>query len=242
MFDPVLLFEDIASSNGLKFIYGAKSFLNWEITQQVLTAGDLFLAMFPFEERGKTDNGSVSSWNVSTILWVGLKFDPSVTLSNLDETEKQKYDRRLKVLSAMIQKVLDDLCASDVELVGEPRRFRELNKFDENTDVVGCDLSFIYDINQSNGAPFIPSINSGSDITDTSFIANWDKINATGYYIDVAVDASFITKIVNNIYVGNKDYKLISGLVTNTDYWYRIRACNSVGTSLSSTAKKVTTL
>jgi hypothetical protein len=166
MYDPVKLFEDIATANGFQFIYGTQKFQNWEVTQKDLTDGSLFLAMFPFEERGKVHNGSVSEWKVSTILWVGVKFDPLITHSNLDETEKQKYDRRLKTLSAAVQVILDDLCASEVELVDEPRRFRELNKFDENTDVVGCELSFVYDRNQSNIAtPVIPTMSLTADST-----------------------------------------------------------------------------
>jgi len=145
MLDPVQLFEDIATVNGLKFFYGAKPFLNWEMTQTSLNGSEVFLALFPFDEPAVMDNGSVSSWSVSTIIWVGRKFDaPDATFSSADETEAQKYKRRLKDLRAYIDIILGDLCGdADIE-VTEARVFRELNKFDENTDVVGCELTFVY--------------------------------------------------------------------------------------------------
>ena len=242
MFDPVKLFEDIATSNGLTFIYGARHFQNWEITQKDLTDGSLFLGMFPFEERGQVHNGSVSSWIVSTILCVGAKFDPAGTFSNLDETEMQKYDRRLKTFSAMVQTILDDLCASDVELIGEPRRFRELNKFDENTDYIGCELSFVYDIQESNSVPVIPVALPASDIGDMAFIATWEKIIASGYYLDVATDLLFTNKVVNNRDCGNVSFSYVSGLNSETTYYYRVRAYNTTGTSGNSNVITAVTL
>jgi hypothetical protein len=151
MFDPVKLFEDIATTNDLLFIYGAKPFLNWELTQQSIDGSETFLGMFPFTEQAAIDNGGVNGWAASTILWVGRKFDaPKSTLSSLDETEKQKYDRRLKYLRAFIDIILDNLCDdAHVELISA-RTFRELNKFDENTDVIGCEITFNYDKDYTN--------------------------------------------------------------------------------------------
>lgn len=244
MFDPVKLFEDIALANDLIFIYGAKSHLNWEVTQKDLTEADMIMAMFPFEEVGKFDNGSVSEWTVSTVLWIGAKFDPALTTySNLDETEKQKYDRRLKTFSAMINTILSDLCASVVE-VTNVRRFRELNRFDENADVMGCELTFVYDPMQENAVPPAPLLNACSDITDTSFIVSWKQNGALGYYLDIATDAAFTAMVTgfNNLDLQNVSYKLASGLNSETKYYIRMRAYNSVGTSGNSLTVTATTL
>lgn len=246
MFDPVKLFEDIADDNSMEFIYGAKPFLNWEVTQKDLTAGNLFLAMFPFTEQGALDNGKVGEWAVSTILWVGCKFDASATTYvSLDETERQKYDRRLKTLSTMVQTVLDDLCASGYVQVMTARRFRELNKFDENTDVVGCELTFKYDILADNVTISFPVAQSGSSITSSSFSANWlAPAGATAYYLDVATDELFTHKLTgyNNKSIGNVLTAPVTGLASLTDYYYRLRATNGDTTSIDSAVIHVKTL
>jgi len=243
MFDPVLFFEDIATAQSLRFIYGAKPFQNWEITQRELDSGEGFLGMFPFREGGTTDNGSITSWEVSTVLWVGRKFDPAGTYSSLDETEKQKYDRRLKYLRALMEAILQSLCGStEIEVVGRPEIFRELNKFDENTDVIGCNLSFTYNPDEENSAPPAPVAIAASSITATQFVANWNKLQADGYYLDVATDTAFTSLVVDDLDCGNHEYSLVTGLTTGTTYYYRVRAYNSTGTSGNSNTITAVTL
>ena len=243
MFDPVLIFENIATAQSLRFIYGAKPFQNWEITQREIDSGEGFLGMFPFREGGTTDNGSITSWEVSTVLWVGRKFDPAGTYSSLDETEKQKYDRRLKYLRALMEAILQSLCGStEIEVVGRPEIFRELNKFDENTDVIGCNLSFTYNPDEENSAPPAPVAIAASSITATQFVANWNKLQADGYYLDVATDTAFTSLVVDDLDCGNHEYSLVTGLTTGTTYYYRVRAYNSTGTSGNSNTITAVTL
>jgi len=243
MFDPVLFFENIATAQSLVFIYGAKPFQNWEITQKDIASGASFLGMFPFRESGETDNGAVMSWEVSTVLWVGRKFDPAGTFSSLDETEKQKYDRRLKYLRALMETILSSLCGdSDVEIVGRPEIFRELNKFDENTDVIGCNLSFRYDPDAENSAPVVPFALAATSIGAGQFIANWQGLQADGYYLDVATDTAFTSLVVTNRDCGLFEYSLVTGLEAGTDYYYRVRAYNETGTSANSNTINAETL
>jgi hypothetical protein len=241
MYDPVKVFEDVATAQGLTFIYGAKPFQNWELTQKDIASGECFLGMFPFRERGEVDNGAVATYNVTTVLWVGRKFDPAGTYSSLDETEKQKYDRRLKYLRGLMEVVLSSLCGTLVE-VTSVEIFRELNRFDENTDVIGCDLSFTYDPAYDNSAPVVPLATAASSIAATQFIANWQKVQADKYYLDVSVSSTFSTFVVNNRDCGNHEYSLVTGLVTGTTYYYRVRAYNTIGTSASSNTITAVTL
>ena len=242
MFDPVLFFENIATAQSLRFIYGAKPFQNWEITQRELDSGEGFLGMFPFRERGTTDNGSVAAWSVSTVIWVGRKFDPAGTYSSLDETEKQKYDRRLKYLRALMEVILQSLCGSTEVEITDVEIFRELNKFDENTDVIGCNLSFTYNPDEENSVPPAPVAIAATNITATQFVANWNKLQADGYYLDVATDTAFTTMVVTNRDCGNHEYSLVTGLTTGTTYYYRVRAYNSTGTSGNSNTITAVTL
>ena len=97
-----------------------------------------------------------------------------------------------------------------------------------------------------SGVPEAPTAlaATGKTSTQKQFTANW-KANGegdkpiTGYYIDVAEDKNF-TKIVpgyNNYYVdGNVTSCLIDGtaLEAGKTYYYRVRAKNALGQSLSS--------
>ena len=75
--------------------------------------------------------------------------------------------------------------------------------------------------------------------TTGAFTAHWNTVSgATGYCLDVATDRKF-TNIVsgyNNLNVGNTlEYKVNSNIIkTNTTYYYRVRAVNAQGQSLSS--------
>lgn len=97
------------------------------------------------------------------------------------------------------------------------------------------------------GVPDAPTAKAASGKVDevAGFTANWEPngegaSKITGYYIDVAEDPNF-TKIVsgyNNYYIdgGNtRSYEIKSNAIkANTTYYYRVRAKNTQGQSLSS--------
>jgi FG-GAP repeat. len=81
-----------------------------------------------------------------------------------------------------------------------------------------------------------PIAASATSITQTSFSANWGSSSgATGYRIDVATDAAFTTLLTgyNNKDVGNVTSLAVSGLTSNTSYYYRVKAYIATGTSIN---------
>lgn len=155
MIDLVKVFKDYATTAEYEFAYGRKDIQNWEITANAtLSAGESVLLLFPMIESGNIDNSIIHSWNVSTQLWLGRKFDTETVEeesvitghSKLDETEEQKYDNRLKDLRDNLATYIKAVfCGeSELELTGA-RILREINQFDENLDFVVAEITFIAD-------------------------------------------------------------------------------------------------
>lgn len=150
MIDVVQKFKDAAGVVGYEFAYGRKDIQNWETTKSVtLSAGKTVLLVFPFIEDAEIDNSIIHKWSVSTQLWLGKKFDVNVstgTYARLDETELQKYNRRLQTLRSNMETFLKTIFCGDDDLeLTSARVFREINQFDENLDFVTCELIFLYD-------------------------------------------------------------------------------------------------
>ncbi len=91
----------------------------------------------------------------------------------------------------------------------------------------------------------IPVSGPASGIGETGFTANWNlSAGATGYHIDVATDAGFVTMVsgYNNKDAGNVTTLNITGLTPKTTYYYRVRTNNEMGTSVNSNTVNVSTL
>jgi hypothetical protein len=96
----------------------------------------------------------------------------------------------------------------------------------------------------TGSAPSAPSANSATSVTNSSFTSNWNSsTGATGYRLDVAINSSFSSFVsgYNNLDVGNVLSRSVTGLNSNTTYYYRVRAYNSAGTSGNSNTISVTT-
>jgi len=118
-------------------------------------------------------------------------------------------------------------------------------------------------LNQGNRNPFIdfpeyagyiwgeetpglvpPNAAAATNITSSSFSANWSDIAAAdGYYIDVATDNGFssILTAYYNYDAGDANTLQITGLSPDTDYFYRLRSYDSETTSDNSNIVSVTT-
>ncbi len=91
-----------------------------------------------------------------------------------------------------------------------------------------------YNLNDGSGNPRskelklkTPQVKAPSSITETGFVANWNKVQgATAYVIDIATDAKFsnIDGIYNNLDIGDIDSMEIVELKSGTEYYFRVKA------------------
>lgn len=90
---------------------------------------------------------------------------------------------------------------------------------------------------QDEAEPLPPVLTEPTDIDKTSFIIHWLMCEgATGYKIDVAEDEDFTSFVVGyeDLDVGNVSEYEVLGLIANTQYYFRARAYNEIGTSENS--------
>ena len=82
--------------------------------------------------------------------------------------------------------------------------------------------------------PTVPTALAGSGATCNQITSNWTTVTgATSYQLDVSTSNTFATFVTGyqNRDVGNVTSHNITGLVTGTTYYYRVRAVNSCGVS-----------
>ncbi|WP_200375900.1 S8 family serine peptidase [Thiocystis violacea] len=92
--------------------------------------------------------------------------------------------------------------------------------------------------------PKNPLATAGSAINSQSFVANWNGVNeAAGYRLDVSTVSNFASylKGYRDLDVAPTTSRSIDGLKPSVTYFYRVRAYNSVGTSLNSNVVSITT-
>ncbi len=92
--------------------------------------------------------------------------------------------------------------------------------------------------------PEVPLVSDALHVYGDYFYVNWIGVTgASTYYVDVATDQNFSSIIpdYNNKEVAINGMFSVDGLNINTDYYVRMRAANSNGTSGNSVAKKFTT-
>ena len=120
---------------------------------------------------------------------------------------------------------------------------------DENIGVVYMSNSNNYNDNilkrLFDYAAMIVYADLASQVSDSSFFANWQMApDADGYLLDVALDEQFTNFVsgFQNYDAGTDTIQQITGLSTNTEYFYRLRSYNVNDTGAYSNTINLTTL
>lgn len=93
--------------------------------------------------------------------------------------------------------------------------------------------------------PPAPTTSAATDIGSTNFTANWSvSPGATSYYLDVSTVSNFTSFVTGyqNKDVGNVNSYNVTGLSMGTNYYYRVRAATTAGSSSNSNTVSLTTL
>lgn len=132
-FDIIGALETYAISKGWLFEYGFDNFYKNLAVNQEFDNGQLIL-IADFQANPTYKNSRVTAISYTCLLMLGRKFDADGQAASLDETSKQKYDRRLKVLAqTLAYGIADFACSNELEVTSAPI-IVEINTFDANID------------------------------------------------------------------------------------------------------------
>ena len=166
MIDLIATFKTYADLYRYEFTYGRESNNNWVMTDTVtLKDGESVIILGPLIEDGDIANSFPQSWNVSAMVSLGKKFDTdneSGTFAKMDETDQQKWDRRLFGLRSAIETYIKAVFCSEMRLELTRMRIATfMNKFDENVDGISAEIGFNYDSRAEARAIIAAGINTG---------------------------------------------------------------------------------
>jgi hypothetical protein len=133
------------TTNSIAFIYGNDAYINALADPTTYTENKLIL-LADFNAVPDIQSGTVVAVKYSGILSLGMKTetddDDVTTISSLEETPIQKWDRRLKYLSTKLATIIGDLsCDNDMSVSGLNFKL-DLNKLDLNADFVATPIVF----------------------------------------------------------------------------------------------------
>lgn len=88
-----------------------------------------------------------------------------------------------------------------------------------------------YDRGAAEHGGTLPVATAATSVGTTGFTANWNTVTgAEGYALDIATNSTFTTMVADwgNSLVGNTTSWNVTGLLSGTTYYYRVRAINGV--------------
>lgn len=87
----------------------------------------------------------------------------------------------------------------------------------------------------------VPVATAATSVGETSFTANWNAYSGATYYLlDVSTSSSFSSYVLQDKVVYSTSYA-VTGLASNTTYYYRVRASTEYDTDASAFFSRVTT-
>jgi hypothetical protein len=132
-FDIIGQLETYAISKGWHFVYGVNRFESNIQTMHNYTSGELTL-IADFRADPVYRGAAIGEITYTCLLMLGRKFDTTGLQASLDESAKQKYDRRIKELCQYLGAMIVDFsCFNELKVVSAPISV-ELNAFDTNID------------------------------------------------------------------------------------------------------------
>ncbi|WP_344817426.1 fibronectin type III domain-containing protein, partial [Flavobacterium cheonanense] len=107
----------------------------------------------------------------------------------------------------------------------------------------GCTQTSVVLNIATQAIPSVPTSSSATNVSTYSFSANWTQNGASSYLLDVATDVGFTSLVTgyNGLNIGNVNTFSVTGLTSNTAYWYRVRATNGTCSSTNSSSQTLTT-
>ena len=132
-FDIIGVLEAYAIDKGWKFVYGFDSFDSNIGVMNDYNPGELVL-IADFKATPIYKNGQLPEITYNCLLMLGRKFDADMTSVSLEETPKQKYDRRLKFLAQTLANSIAEIgCENELEITSAPISV-DINVYDTNID------------------------------------------------------------------------------------------------------------
>jgi hypothetical protein len=143
-YDLVGALRTYATTKGWAFLYGSSFMKDYEASKNYYYAGQLILGADSFIVKPNITPGfKVDTISYQGLIMLGRKFESTTTTSTLDETDIQKYDRRLlELMGTLSTNLLSFACTNELTIQGLQYE-AQLNNLDENIDFIIASLTFV---------------------------------------------------------------------------------------------------
>lgn len=134
------ILRDYCDREHLYFIPGPASYRNAIMDQSIYSANDLILVC-DLQFSPAFGENSLNEVQYNGTIALGRKREvPSASVSSLDETFEQKYDRRLMELSNLLTELLLLLQCEYNFVIDSAQMSYSLNEYDLNADFVSAEI------------------------------------------------------------------------------------------------------